>query len=154
MCIIVCFFKDTLNKTIENYIPKKKIRSAGNGCRNSVFMTNKLEKSKMRRKERLWKRYKNSGDTQTYELYKRVRNQVRRLSRNSVRFQEKNTAYGAKENPKKFWSYVKSKSKTKTSISDMYKDNNKTELTNTDSEKADVLGEFFSSVFTIDIDNE
>ena len=45
---------------------------------------------------------------------------------------------------------MKSKSKTKVSISDLYKNEGKTELTETDTEKANVLGEFFSSVFTED----
>ena len=56
----------------------------------------------------------------------------------------------AKENPKKFWSYIKSKSKTKTSIADLYTNESKTTLTDSDEAKANVLGKFFSSVFTIE----
>ena len=56
----------------------------------------------------------------------------------------------AKENPKKFWSYVKSKSKTKTSIADLYTNESKTTVTDSDEAKANVLGKFFSSVFTIE----
>ena len=59
----------------------------------------------------------------------------------------------AKENPKKFWSYIKSKLKTKTSIADLYTDESKTTLTDSDEAKANVLGNFFSSVFTIEPEN-
>ena len=51
----------------------------------------------------------------------------------------------AKENPKT----SKSKSKTKTSIADLYTDESKTTLTNSDEAKANVLGNF-SSVFTVE----
>ena len=59
-----------------------------------------------------------------------------------------------KDNPKKFWSYAQSKSKTKSSIPDLYKDDNKKDVTESDKEKADVLADFFTSVFTKDTDNE
>ena len=51
-----------------------------------------------------------------------------------------------KDNPKAFWYYARSKTKTKSGISDLRKDNGS--LTNTDLEKADVLNNFFISVFT------
>ena len=51
-------------------------------------------------------------------------------------------------NPKKFWSYVQSKTKTRTSIPDLYIDSDKKAVTSSDSEKANVLADFFSSVFT------
>ena len=102
------------------------------------------------RKEKLWKKFRISGDRPAHEDYKKVRNQVRRLSRKAVKLKEKDIAMSAKENPKKFWSYVKSKSKTKTSIADLYTNESKTTLTDSDEAKANVLGKFFSSVFTIE----
>ena len=44
----------------------------------------------------------------------------------------------------------KEKTKTKTSITELYVDGSNTILTKTNSEKANVLVDFFSSVFTID----
>ena len=78
-----------------------------------------------------------------HEDYEKVRNQVRRLSRKAVKLKEKDIAMSAKENPKKFWSYIKSKSKTKTSIADLYTDESKTTLTDSDEAKANVLGTSF-----------
>ena len=63
----------------------------------------------MRRKERLWNRYRNTGDERAFEQYKRVRNQVRKLTRQSVKKYEEDIALSANDNPKRFWAYVKSK---------------------------------------------
>ena len=59
-----------------------------------------------------------------------------------------NIAENAKHNPKKFWSYVQSKTKTRTSIPDLHIDSDKKAVTSSDSEKANVLADFFSSAFT------
>ena len=55
-----------------------------------------------------------------------------------------------KQNPKRFWNYVKSRTKIKTRIPDLYKDNKKNiaDMAETDGEKAKVFASFFSSVFT------
>ncbi len=54
-----------------------------------------------------------------------------------------------KSNPKRFWKYANSKRKTKTGISDLkYNNDSGVKLTSNDKEKADVLADFFSSVFT------
>jgi hypothetical protein len=91
---------------------------------------------------------RNNPDEATRKEYNTVRNQVRRLSRKKIRLQEKSIASNVKDNPKKFWNYVQTKTKTKTSIPDLYKDNDKKILTSSDTEKASVLADFFSSVFT------
>jgi len=63
---------------------------------------------------------------------------------------EKRIAENVKKNPKIFWNYVQKKTKTKSSIPDLYKDEGKNDLTGGDDEKADVLADFFGSVFTIE----
>ena len=65
---------------------------------------------------------------------------------------EKNIANCVKDNPEKFWSYAKSKSEIKCSIPNSYKMDSKNDITETDSEKADVLADFFTSVFTKETD--
>ncbi len=132
---------------IDKYIPLRKC--TGNASQNTLYV-NKKTRGLMRRKERLWKRFRNTNNSLVYAEYKKVRNQVRRLSRKSVKIHEKDIALSAKENPKKFWNYVKSKSKTKTSISDLYMNSDKDILTESDGEKSNVLGDFFTSVFTHD----
>ena len=73
---------------------------------------------------------------------------MRRISRKRVRLKEMNIAENVKHNPKIFWSNVQSKTKTRISIPDLYIDSDKKTLTSSDSEKANVLADFFSSVFT------
>jgi hypothetical protein len=55
-----------------------------------------------------------------------------------------------KTNPKKFWNYASSKSKTRSGVPNLSKSGNKKgdDLTNTDREKAEVLSDFFTSIFT------
>ena len=56
----------------------------------------------------------------------------------------------AKENPKAIWQYINSKSKCRPDIGELYVDpqDPKSEKTNDDKEKADILADFFASVFT------
>jgi hypothetical protein len=68
----------------------------------------------------------------------------RRVSRKRVRLKEMNIAENVKHNPKKFYSYIQSKTKTRTSIPDLYIDSDKKAVTSSDSEKANVLADFFS----------
>ena len=59
---------------------------------------------------------------------------------------EKEVADNAKTNPKKFWQYINRRTKTTTGIADLEGPGNK--LINDDKEKAEILANFFSSVFT------
>jgi hypothetical protein len=55
-----------------------------------------------------------------------------------------------RQDHKAIWSYIKSKTETRTGIGDLHVDpkDTKSKKTDKDSEKAEILGEFFSSVFT------
>ena len=55
-----------------------------------------------------------------------------------------------KDNPNRFWQYVRKKMKTKTGVADlvMRTEADQEILTKTDQQKAEILGSFFSSVFT------
>ena len=75
---------------------------------------------------------------------------MRRITRQTIKNHEKNIASSVKVNPKKFWNYVQSKSKTKSTIPDLYKDETKEQVTESDKEKANVLADLFTSVFTKD----
>ena len=66
-----------------------------------------------------------------------------RRTRQTIKNHEINIARSVKVNPKKFWNYVQSKSKTKSTIPDLYKDETKEQVTESDKEKANVLADFF-----------
>jgi hypothetical protein len=63
---------------------------------------------------------------------------------------EKGLSQKTKENPKAIWSYIKSKSKTREGIGDLHVDSEdiKSIKTEDNKEKANILSEYFSSVFT------
>ena len=87
--------------------------------------------------------------------YRRVRNQVRRLTRKSKKEIQKNVAKDAKTNPKSFWKFTQSKLKTKTGIPDLQVESESDpSYTSNDTEKANILQNFFSSVFTEELPGE
>ena len=60
-----------------------------------------------------------------------------------------------KKNPKKFWKYANSKRKTKSGISELKTNTeNGVKIIEIDRDKAEVLAEFFSSVFTKEPEGE
>ena len=147
-------FCDKLQTGSEMYIPKVTVSNGNKTKKRHNLPISIKTKAKIKRKQRLWNKYLETGDERCKLQYNRVRNQIRRLTRQTIKTHEKNIADCVKDNPKKFWSYAQSKSKTKSSIPDLYKDDNKKDVTESDKEKADVLADFFTSVFTKDTDSE
>ena len=84
----------------------------------------------------------------------RQRNKVRKLTRRLQKELDKSIAEGVKDNPKCFWKYVRKKMKTKTGVANlvMRTEADQEILTKTDQQKAEILGSFFSSVFTSEPD--
>ena len=88
---------------------------------------------------------------QKYQEYVRQKkNKVSKLTKQAQKEYEKTVARQVRGNPKKFWEFVKSKTKSPSNIPDLHKeDNNPSKGLATDNkEKADILAEFYSSVFT------
>ena len=73
----------------------------------------------------------------------------RRLTRNASKLQEQKIAGNSKSNPKLFWKYINSKTKIRAAIPDLYTNqkNDPDTMATCDSEKAEVLSEFFSSIY-------
>ena len=69
---------------------------------------------------------------------------------------EMKLAAEAKSNPKAIWKYINSKTKTRVGVSELNTDpaDPTSKLTTSDKEKAEVLGQFFSSVFTTEPDGD
>lgn len=84
----------------------------------------------------------------------RLNNQVRRETRNGLKMKEKEIAKNVKSNPKIFWKYVQSKTRTKSRIPELYKDHERKVKTGSDKEKAEVLSEYFSKVFVNEPEGE
>lgn len=103
---------------------------------------------KIKEKHKSWRKYMNCKTRQNYVQYTRARNQARWATREARKNIEKSIAQNVKENPKAFWRYAKSQTKTKTNVSDLQYDDGSS--THTDLEKAEVLNMCFSKIFTIE----
>ena len=136
-------------KTLEKrYIPSRKIKTSKK--RKSEFPMDKKTLEKIKKKNALSRKSIQTKDPKIREEYNKVRNQVKSLTNKLKRQHEKNLASSAKKNPKAIWKYIKSKSKTRTGIGELLKDQNdqNSEKTDDDKEKAEILATFFKSVFT------
>lgn len=133
--------KDTVMLALKKCIPKVKI---GNEKSRPLWMNNELT-SKMKKKKQAYKKYLQTREGTDYLHYTRARNQVKSSCRAAVKSHEKNIARNVKQNPKAFFSYAKSKLKTRDGIADL-KDGQK--KVSSDAGKANLLNKFFSSVFT------
>ena len=109
------YFVKTLNIAKESFIPRKKCFI---NPRNHIKL-DKTAKSKLRKKQRLWKQYLKTKDTKTYTDFSRTSNQLRHLTRKSLKEKERNISDQAKTNPKSFWKYVNQKRKFKVPISNL-----------------------------------
>ena len=87
----------------EQYIPKKLILER---VRKHPVPLDAKTRAKIKRKNRLWKKYLLTKGVQTYQEFCRLRNQVRRLTRKTQKLYEKYIINQIKPNPKKFWQYV------------------------------------------------
>ena len=140
------YISKKIDEATTKHIPKSKPHN-----NNKLKFTTPLDKNslaKIKKKHKAWKKYMNSRDSETYKEYCKFRNQVRNITKQSRKFKEKDVARDAKENPKRFWKYVNSKTKTKPGIPNLQKSDNTDDLTKDDGEKAEVLLKYFSSVFT------
>ena len=115
-----------IDETLQNAIKEKKIcdrkRSANKGSRTAIEQRMKFTKAN---------------------------NKVRRLMRKAKRKFERDIAKKAKSNPKSFWSFIRSRLKTKAGVGPLLADNaDKTSTKFDDNDKANILQNQFCSVFT------
>ena len=112
---------------------------------NSIYMTREALTLR-NRKTKLWRRFASSQDGGDHARFVRARNDLRTLTRKLRRNFEMQLTDKLRTNVKPFWQYVNSRLKTKSGIGDLKRSDGST--ASTDQEKAEVLSEFFSSVFT------
>ena len=136
-------FKAALKTSLDDNTPKIKNRNSNQ--KRYKFPLEKKILARVKKKHRAWQRYMESKEVEKYREYCRERNAVRNLTRQSRRWFEKDIAEKSKEMPKKFWGYVNSRMKTRPGIPNLKKPDGMTE---DDEQKAEVLQEFFTSVFT------
>ena len=136
--------KETLDDIIRKYVPKK---SYGPNARRNFkpLWLNPNALRKVKAKHEAFKRYMQSKDGDDYQRYVAERNAARREIRKAVREHERLLSKKSKRDPKSFWKYTRRKSKPRSRLGKLKVGDRSYD---TDSEKANVLNDYFSSVFT------
>jgi len=128
--------REKLQSLQKAHIPERKARSE-----RPPWMTTEILRA-IRKKRRLWKKARTQADRDEYEKEeKRVKNVIRAAKRKF----EKNIAFEDAKNKKPFFNYVRKKTKARSGIGPLKEGGR---VVSDDTEMADVLNEFFSSVFT------
>ena len=140
-------FFDILEKLMRKHTPVKTPRKR----KKNLYMTRDSVRLK-NKKLRLWRKYTKTKGLFDRRNYDRCKNELRELTRKLRRDYETMISEGSKEKPKMFWSYAKSRLKTREQITSLTKPDGTTAKSAKD--KAEALNDFFSSVFTVeDIEN-
>ena len=101
---------------------------------------------KVKKKHKAWKRYLCTKDGRDYQKYARIRNKCKHVMSKLVKDFEMQIAKDIKNNPKSFWKYANSKTKTRSGVPKLKKRDGS--WAESDKDKADELNKYFSSVFT------
>ena len=133
---------DKITRLIEKNVPESKI--SPNAARRRPYV-NQACLNTIRVKHRKWTKYRNSMSDRNYDIYKSARNKAKAELRKAKYEYERDLASKIKTDNKLFWSYVRSKTKTKSSLGELEMPSG--DLTSDSQEKANILNKFFVSVF-------
>ena len=143
----VAILQSIVDGAIEEYIPNKK---PGSKDPKPPWFSKKARKQ-LRKKRCAWQRYCQSKTYKRYIQYTKERNKAAAAVKNAKKEYEKLIAKECKKNPKLLFQYANFKNKSKRNIIRL-KDENGNIMTK-DSDNANALNQFFSSVFTTEDDS-
>ena len=116
------FFRSYYEKIEKICIPRKKVYINGKFSNKFSTQFDRVTLKKMKKKNKIWSRIRrNLASEEEHLQFRRIRNQIRRLTRKSKKLIERNIAKKAKSNPKAFYQYSQSKLKTRSQIPDLLK---------------------------------
>ena len=134
-------FSRKLSGAIERHIPKQKYKN-----RKKPPWLNRESILAIKEKHKTWNRYKKKPSRENWEAYTTSRNiATNKINQAKCNYEGK-IAAEVKNNPKSFWSYVKSKTSSKGGIRELRNADN--EIITQDNQKAILLNNYFTSVFT------
>ena len=142
-------FHNNMMEAVNQCVPRVKITS---GDKVNPPWFNLTAKRSVKKKYHAWKRYKETRSYVRYVKYTRIRNKVAKKLRRIKRDYEKNLINKIKSNAKAFYMYVNSKIKSNTAVSKIK--NTRGVLTDNNFETAEVLNDFFQSVYVKEDDRD
>ena len=101
---------------------------------------------RMKQRDEAWRKYRKYSSGKNYEEYRKIRNDVNRLVRQDEDMDRKQILHNFKGKPKSFYGYMRGMQTVKENVTVLKKDDG--EMTSTDQEAADLLGQYFKEVFT------
>ena len=129
--------RDTLNRAVEENVPKKKRRKQN----RPAWLSQEILRG-IRKKKRLWKRAKLG---ENLEQYKEEEKRVKRMIRNARRKLERKLAE-EKDNKRPFYSYVRKKTKSRQGVGPLRREDGG--IVEDEKEMAEILNKYFSSVYS------
>ena len=136
-------FTNKLKQTVESCIPlgkRRKIQNSKPKCWHSEIRNSLLAK------KRAYQKYKTTKDINDKLEHDRIRHIIKRLIKQSKQNIKLHVANSCKLNPKGFYSYIRKKESTHSTIGPLSTANG--EHTEDEFVMANVLNEYFASVFT------
>ena len=137
--MIICF-QNKINLNL-----KKKFFFSFHTCHGPPWYDRNIGKLS-KDKKKAWKTYKKNPSPEHWTNYTLYRNKLSHEIEAVKEKYENSIAERVKDNPKHFWKYVNSKTKSRGKIVDLM--NNEGHLVSDDRGKAQLLNNFFASVFT------
>ena len=134
-------FTTLLEDIQKKHVPLK-LRRSNN---RPIWMSQGLLKL-IRKKRRTYKRFKKYPTQENENLYNTCEREVRRQTKQAKKKFERNIAKSRNKSEKKFNSYIKSQTKTKSQVGPLKDDLNN--ITGNDQEMCEILNNYFVSVFT------
>ena len=100
------------------HIPNKVLEINGDTkCKETFSM---VIRQKIKKKHNLWKRYMEIRLPTVYRNYCRARNKIKNMIKYTRKQKEKCISGNIKNNPKAFWKYTKSKTKSNSAVSSLH----------------------------------
>ena len=142
---IMKYFAELIVDFTEKFVPVSKVPS--DIQKRKPYLTQQC-KDAIKIKHRKWKKFKYCKTDENYSAYKTERNKVVSELRKSKYYYEKDLAARIKTDNKLFWSHVRAKTKTKSTLGAI--ENLQGNLTSDETESANILNDYFASVFEVE----
>lgn len=137
------FFRDTITRLTQVHIPLK--QTIRNKARKKHEWMTKSTIKELKKRDNLWRRYRDFSSERNYKAYTTVRNRVVKLIRQDKVAYQRKLARQFRSNPKRFYGYVRRMQTVKDKVTVVKTSDGN--LTANDHETAEALCTFFKDVF-------